>query len=153
VKYFSLFCLGALLLAVTGCEEVQTKVHDRFTGPVYQTKVVNVDQHKAYEAARAALTKMNFSFERGGPAQGKITAIGPMDTSAAGPGTARQLWFDAKLSPAVEGSGTTIEVLVSEFVEDDFNKRPGQGAPTPLRDSPIYEVFFHYVDEALAAKP
>jgi hypothetical protein len=65
---------------------------------------------------------------------------------------ARQLLFDAKLSPNIEGSGTKIEVLFSELIEDDFNKRPGQGELTPLRDAPIYEAFFHYFDEALAAK-
>jgi len=37
-------------------------------------------------------------------------------------------------------------------VEDNFNKRPGEGSLTPLRDSPIYEAFFGYVDEALKAK-
>jgi hypothetical protein len=46
-----------------------------------------------------------------------------------------------------------IEILFSEMVEDDFNKRPGQGEVTPLRDAPIYEVFFQYVDGVLAAKP
>jgi hypothetical protein len=127
-------------------------VHEHFAAPVYQSKVVNVDQRKAYEVARAALTKMDFTFERGGPAQGKISALGPMNTSASGRGTARQLWFEAKLSPAIEG-GTKIEVLFSEMVEDDFNKRPGQGALTPLRDSPIYEAYFQYIDGILAGKP
>jgi hypothetical protein len=152
VKFFSFLFLCVFLLVLTGCEEVRTKVHDRFTGPVYQVKVVNVDQHKAYDAARAALTKMDFTFERGGPAQGVIHAVGPMDTSVTGRGTARQLWFDAKLSPALEG-GTKIEVLFSELVETDFNKRPGQGDLTPLRDPPICDAYFHYIDEILAAKP
>lgn len=153
MKHFPLFFFSAFLLVLTGCESVRTKVQERFTNPEYQAKVVTADQHKAYEAARAALNKMNYTFERGGPAQGKLAAVGPMDTSAAGRGTARQTWFDARLSPDLEGSGTRIEILFSELVEDDFNKRPGQGELTPLRDSPLYAVFFRYVDEALAAKP
>jgi len=153
VKHFPLFLLSALLLVLTGCESVRDRVHERFTEPAHQAKVVNVDQRKAYEAARAALIKMNYTVERGGgPAQGKITALGPISTSVSGPGTARQVWFDAKLSPALEG-GTKIEVLFSELIEDDFNKRPGQGELTPLRDPAVYEAFFQYVDEALAAKP
>lgn len=153
MKLFVILFIGVITLGFAGCESVRTDVRERFAAPQYQLKVVNVDQHKAYELARAALTKMNFTFERGGPAQGIIHSIGPMDASVAGgPGTARQIWFDAKLSPAIEG-GTKIEVLFSRMVEDDFNKRPGQGSLTPLRDSPLYEVFFGYIDEALKAKP
>jgi hypothetical protein len=151
MKLYAILFLGVIALGFAGCESVRSDVRERFTAPQYQSKVVNVDQHKAYEAARAALTKMNFTFERGGPAQGIIHAIGPINTSASGPGTARQLWFDAKLSPALEG-GTKIEVLFSEMIEDDFNKRPGQGSLTPLRGSPVYEAYFGYVDEALKSK-
>ena len=152
MKLFPLFFLASILVAFSGCETVRDKVHDRFTEPVYRAKVVKVDQRKAYEVARAALTKINFTFERGGPAQGKIEAIGPLHASATAPGTARQIYLDVKLSPALEG-GTKIEILFSEMVEDDFNKRPGQGALNPLRDSSLYEVYFRYIDEALAAKP
>jgi len=152
VKHLPIFLLAAALLALTGCDSVSTRVHERFSGPVYQVKIVNVDQHKAYEVARIALTKMDFNFEHGGPAQGIIHAIGPLHPSPSAPGTARQLWFDAKLSPALEG-GTKIEVLFSEMVEEDFNKRPGQGTLTPLRDSSVYEAYFQYIDEILTAKP
>jgi len=152
VKPFSFLLLSGFLLVLTGCESVRDRVHERFVEPVHQAKVVNADQHKTYEAVRAALLKMNYTIDRGGgPAQGKITALGPISTTVSGPGTARQVWFDAKLSPGLEG-GTKIEVLFSELIEDDFNKRPGQGELTPLRDSAVYEAFFYYVDEALAAK-
>lgn len=151
MKLYAILFLGVIALGFAGCESVRSDVRERFSAPQYQLKIVNVDQHKAYEAARAALTKMNFTFERGGPAQGIIHAIGPINTSASGPGTARQLWFDAKLSPALEG-GTKIEVLFSEMIEDDFNKRPGQGSLTPLRGSPMYEAYFAYIDEVLKTK-
>jgi len=151
MKLYTLLFLGVIALGFAGCETVRSDVRERFAAPQYQEKIVNVEQHKAYDAARAALNKMDFKFERGGPAQGVIHAIGPINTSVSGPGTARQLWFDAKLSPALEG-GTKIEVLFSELVEDDFNKRPGQGALTPLRGAPVYEAFFSYVDEALKTK-
>jgi hypothetical protein len=153
VKNISLILLVSFALGFAGCETVRNDVRERFSAPQYQVKIVNVDQRKAYEAARAALSKMDYTFERGGPAQGLIHAVGPLDASVAGgPGTARQVWFDAKFSPAVEG-GTKIEILFSRMVEDDFNKRPGQGSVMPLRDSPLYEVFFSRVDEALKAKP
>jgi hypothetical protein len=89
VKYSSLIFCSAFLVALTGCESVRTSVsttvYERID-PVYQAKVVNVDQRKAYDAVRAALLKLNFTFERGGPAQGKISAVGPMDTTAVGRG-------------------------------------------------------------------
>jgi hypothetical protein len=153
VKIPYLFLLVSLALGFAGCETVRNDVRDRFATPQYQVKVVNVDARKAYDVARAALKKMNYTFERGGPAQGVIHAFGPLDASIAGsPGTARQVLFDAKISVAIEG-GSKIEVLFSRMVEDDFNKRPGQGTLLPLRDSPLYEVFFSYVDEALKAQP
>lgn len=143
--------LGIAALSFAGCETVRNDVREHFAAPTYVLKVLNVDQRKAYDVARAALNKMNYKFERGGPAQGVIYALGPINTSASGPGTARQVWFDAKFSPALEG-GTKMEVLFSQLIEDDFNKRPGQGSLTPMRDSSIYEVFFGYVDEILKAK-
>ncbi len=154
MKTLSLCFFTALLLSLTGCDTVRTKVSQRMAGPVYQVKDVVVDQRKAYEVARVALAKINFTPERsGGPAQGKLSALGPLHPSSSAPGTARQMRFDAKFSPVVEGSGTKIEVLFSELVEDDFNKRPGQGSLMPLRDSSLYEVYFRYIDEVLAAKP
>jgi len=151
MKIAAVLFLGIFALVFAGCETVRNDVREHFSAPQYQPKIVNVDQRKAYDAARAALVKMGYKFERGGPAQGVIHALGPINTSASGPGTARQVWFDAKLSPALEG-GTKIEVLFSQLIEDDFNKRPGEGALTPLRESSIYEVFFGYVDEILKAK-
>lgn len=152
VKNISLLLLVTLVLGFAGCETARNDLRERFTAPQYQAKVVSVDQHKAYDAARVALKKMDYTFERGGPAQGFIHAYGVVDASVAGgPGTARQIYMDVKISVAVEG-GSKIEVLFSRMVEDDFNKRPGQGAVTPLRDSPLYEVFFSHVEAALAAK-
>jgi hypothetical protein len=151
MKLFALFLLGVLALTFAGCESVRSDFSERFSAPTYEVKIVNVDQRQAYEVTRVALSKMNYTFQRGGPAQGIIHAIGPINTSVNGPGTARQLWFDAKISPALEG-GTKIEVLFSELIEEDFNKRPGEGSLKPLRGSPIYEAFFAYVDEALKAK-
>lgn len=151
MKISSLILLVLLAVGFVGCETVRNDVHDRFVAPQYQVKAIATDQHKAFDLARAALKKMNYTFERGGPAQGLIHAFGPLDASqGGGPGTARQVLCDVKLSPAVEG-GTKIEVLFSRMVEDDFNKRPGQGSIRPLRDTSLYDVFFGYVDELLKA--
>jgi hypothetical protein len=151
MKNAILFFLSLAAFIFAGCESFRSDVAEHLAPPQYQVKVVSVDQRVAYEASRAALGKMNYTFERGGPAQGIIHAIGPINTRATGRGTARQLWFDAKLSPALEG-GTKVEILFSELIEDNFNKRPGEGSLLPLHDSTVYEVFFGYLDEALKTK-
>lgn len=130
-------------------------MRERFAAPQYQGRSYAAEQRVVYEAARSALKKMNYTFERGGPAQGVIHAFGPLDASAGGgPGTARQVVFDARIVPDIgSGTGLRLEVLFSRTVEDDFNKRPGQAMVTPLHESSLYEVFFSYVDEALKAHP
>lgn len=138
-----------MVLLLAGCESVRSDMRERFSGPTYQSRVVAVEPKPAYDAARAALASINFKFEGGGAAQGKIKAIGPLQPRVNGPGTASQMYADVKLSKALEG-GTTVEVLFSELVEDDFNKRPGQGQITPLRSSSLYEVFFRYLDQEIA---
>lgn len=151
MKILSLLFLS-LLIVLSGCKSVREEVRERIS-PQYQMKVVKVDQRTAYEAARKALRNMDYTFERGGPAQGIIHAVGPMDTTPNGPGTARQYWFDAKFTPSTEIEGATnVEILFSLLIEEDFNKRPGQGPLTPVRDSPLYEVFFNYLNQALAAR-
>lgn len=142
----------SLLIGLAGCQAVREEVRERVS-PQYKMKVVKVDQRTAYAAALKALGKMNYTFERGGPAQGVIHAVGPMDTSVSGPGTARQYWFDARFSPSTEVDGATnVEILFSFLIEEDFSKHPGQGTLTPMRDTPLYEVFFNYLDQALAAR-
>lgn len=147
-----LFLALLALVAFAGCESFQStraNIKEKFTGPTYQTKRVDVDQRQAYEVAREALKGINFRFVRGGPAQGKIEALGRIyDNETAR--NARQLALDVKLSPHLDG-GTEIAVLFSEMIEDDHNKTPGQGTITPLRESPHYDVYFRYIDEALAA--
>jgi hypothetical protein len=56
------------------------------------------------------------------------------------------------LSPAAE-SGTEVEVSLIEVIEEDTANQPGMATQTPLRDTPLYEVFFRDVQTALTAPP
>lgn len=116
--------------------------------PTYHTHIVKADQRKTYEAAKAALKPMDFQFQRGGPAQGKLSAISGITKSEDMRGS-RQLTVDVKLSPVPEG--TEVAALFSEVTEDDFNRHPGMGITSPTRQSGIYEAYFQHIDEALAA--
>ncbi len=140
------------LAALTGCSSFESvsmpsSVRERFS-PTYQTRIVNADQRTTYEAAKAALKRMDFRFERGGPAQGKLSAIGGLTVSGDMRG-ARQLSLEVKLTAA--SGGTEVAALFSEITEDDFSKHPGMGITSPVRQTGIYDVFFQHVESALAA--
>ena len=110
--------------------------------------MVDADQRKTYEAARAALKQIHFNFVRGGAAQGKLEALSALQPGE-GPRAARQVSLSVKLSLGPNG-GTEIAALFSEIREDEFSKREGMGTSTPMDDTPLYEVFFRYVDQQLA---
>ena len=151
MRFLSLV-LTALILALVGCHsvnEVPTNVRERFTGPAYRIRVFPSEQKKVYAAARTALDKMHYKFLRGGAAQGKIEALSVISGDPLK--GARQTSLDIKMSPDVEG-GTEVSLLFSEITEDDFNKRSSLGTSTPLHDTPLYEIFFGYLQEALGGQ-
>ena len=153
MKTFSVFVLFCLCLGLVGCDTVgtdfKTSVREKFEGPTYRTKVVTADARTAYEAVRQSSEKLGFRFVRGGPAQGRFEALSGLSAGDSLKST-RQLSMVVKLSPAA--TGTELAVLITEQVEDDFNKGAGQATETPLRDTPLYDVFFRNVEQALAVK-
>jgi hypothetical protein len=153
VKSLALILLAVATLSFGACDSVHSvpaNVREKFTGPTYRTKTFPADSRKTYEAAKAALGKINFRFVRGGPAQGQIEALSGLVTSDTLKST-RQLGLDVKLSNAIDG-GTTVAVLFNEMVEDDSTNRGGLGVSTSLHDTALYDVYFRYIEEALAAK-
>lgn len=136
--------------AFTGCSSdtisMPGPLREKFS-PSYHTHVVQADQRKTYDAARAALKAMDFKVERGGPAQGKISGVNTVSSSQ-DLRSARQMSVDIKLTK--QPDGTEVAALFSEIQEDDFNKHPGMGTSNPVRESGVYEVFFQHLDRALA---
>ncbi|ATC62492.1 hypothetical protein CMV30_00040 [Nibricoccus aquaticus] len=150
MKKISALLLAAIVLAVTGCESgsrFQTAFRERIS-PTFRPHVVKAEQKPAYEAARVAMKKMNFTFTSGGAAQGKMEAISALQTGE-GPRAARQVSLSVKLAPAANG-GTEVSAMFFEILENEFSKRDGSGTSTPMPDSPLYEVFFRHLDAALA---
>jgi len=150
VKKLPTLLLAAIALAVSGCEsgsKFQTAFRERIS-PTFRSHVVKAEQKSAYEAARVAVKKMNFTFTSGGAAQGKLEAISALQTGE-GPRAARQVSLSVKLAPAANG-GTEVSAMFFEILENDFNKRDGTGTSTPMPDSPLYDVFFRHLDAALA---
>lgn len=154
MKSFLVGVLSFFCLALAGCDTVgsdfKTSVQEKFTGPAYRMRTESADGRTVYEAARKAIDAMEFHFVRGGAAQGRIEALSGLTASDSLKG-AHQLAMTIKLTPVA--GGTEVAVLITEQVQDDFNKgAAGQAVETPLHDTPLYDVFFRNVAQALAAK-
>ena len=124
-------------------------VRERISGPTYHTRVVAADQRATYTAAKEALKRLGYTFVRGGAAQGKLTGLSRLAMSTDLQG-ARQVQLDVRLTPAAEG--TEVAVLLSEIIEDNFNRNPGMGTSAPLRDTPLYEVYLRHVQDVLEGR-
>jgi hypothetical protein len=55
-----------------------------------------------------------------------------------------------KLRGTVDG-GTELSLLLKELIEADSARKAGQATATPMNDTPLYEVFFRTVQQALDA--
>lgn len=123
-------------------------VREKFTGPSFQTRVMKADQRRTYEAARAALPKIGFTFTRGGPNQGRIEALNRIAGGGPVAGVS-QMSLELKLTPVPEG--TEVALLFSEIREDAFTHRPGAATSTPNRDTLLYESYFQHIEAGLQA--
>jgi hypothetical protein len=147
-RMLTLACLF-LLFAAAGCDNVVDSVRARMEPAVEpHVRVFAADERTTYAAALAALDQIDFRFTHGGPAQGEMEAISSITREDA---DARQVSLVAEFQ-AAGGGGTEITVRMKEIVETDSNGELGQGVESPLRDTPLYEVFFHYIDQGLAPK-
>lgn len=66
------------------------------------------------------------------------------------PNSSRQIVMKVRLTPA-GGAGTQVQVSLIETLEADSSNQPGMATQTPLRDTPLYSVFFRDVQNALNA--
>jgi len=144
-------CCAAALLA--GCESgigesVRTALAPR---EAPRTRVFQADQKATYAAARAAADAMGYRYVRGGPAGGELDELSGI-TRGDDAGTSRQISMKVRLSPDAE-AGTAVTVAFNEIIEADSRSLPGMATETPMRDTPLYEVFFRNLQEALQAPP
>ena len=123
-------------------------MRDKFHGPTYQTRAFTGDSQEVFDAARRATEQLGFKITRSGPAQGVIEGVSGLASDDRFQGS-RQRTIKVRLESTI-GSETSVGVLFTEIVEDDFNKGAGQGIETTLRNSPLYEAFFSDVSSRLA---
>lgn len=119
-----------------------------------KVRVFSGDQRVVYAAALKALDGIGFRFVRGGPAQGKmeaVSAVSPNDSL----NSSRQVVLKFTLAPSfapqgqAKGEMTEMSLWLTEIIEADSSRQAGQGTSTPLRDTPLYEVYFRAVQQGL----
>jgi len=144
-------CVAAL---VAGCESSDLGDSVRSAlGPreAPRTRVFQADQRAAYEAARAAADAMGYHYVRGGPAQGELDELSSI-SGGDDPGSSRQISMKVRLGPDAE-AGTAVTVSFNEILEAASVTQAGMATETPMRDTPLYEVFFRNLQNALQAPP
>ncbi len=123
-------------------------VREKFTGPIYQTHVVQADQHAAFAAAKTALADMGFHFTGGGPNQGHLTALNDI-LPANDVRPAQQISLDVRIG--VSDQGTEISAVFMQLTEDSFDRHPGMATSKEIDSNGIYENYFQHIDQALIA--
>ena len=138
--------LAATLIGLSGCESMKSASEGvregwaaRYEG---RSKVFPATQKECFIACKKAFEKMDFRFTKGGAAQGKLEAVGALHSDAALRGS-RQLGLKVTLTKVPDG--TEVKLLVSEFVEDSFEGHGGMGTETPIKDSPLYDLYLAQV--------
>ena len=154
MKY--LYLLGAFAAGslFSGCGEFADTVRNgELLGEMPpRVRTFSADPRATYAAARSAIAQMNFRFTHGGPSQGELRAVSSV-MAGDNPGSAHQYTLRAQFHPTLDGNGTEVSVRMTEVLEADSERHEGQGTETPLRDTSLPEVFFDYVQAALAAPP
>jgi len=154
MKIFTAIAACVALAILAGCESdsLSESIHT-VLGPreAPQTRVFQAEQRATYEAARATALEMGYRIIRGGPAEGKLDALSGIAQGET-MGSSRQVSMKVRMVPAAEG-GTSVEVSLTEIIEGNTESQPGTATETPLRDTPLYEVFFRELQKALVEKP
>jgi hypothetical protein len=143
-------CCAAALLG--GCDStIGDSVHSALSPrQAPRTRNFEADGRATYEAAKAAAEEMGYHFVRGGPAQGELDELSDI-TGGDDSGSSRQISMKVRLSPG-DPSGTSVEVSFGEILESaSTGATPGLATETPLRDTPLYEVFFRSIGNHLLA--
>ena len=154
MKILPAVALCCALAPLAGCssplsDNVQSALSPR---QAPRSRAFQADQRATYLAARAVAAELGYTYVRGGPAEGQLDELSEI-TGGEDSGGSRQISLKVRLSPA-DPSGTTVEVSFEEILESASNgATPGQATETPLRDTPLYEVFFRDLGNALQAPP
>lgn len=139
---------GALLFA--GCEStdsMSTRVRDRFHAPEPKEQSFEAERAEVFEAARAALRRLDFQISKAGVAQGILSAHSRLHASDSF-GKARQFVMEVRLH-SYEPGKTDVAVVLRE--QEESASFAG-ATDLVLREHALYGSFFAALKEALQEK-
>lgn len=143
-------CIAALLLA--GCEsdsdDIVHAVLNAREAP--RSRTFQGDSRAVYEAVRSAADEMGYKYVHGGPAEGRFEALSGI-SGGDDVGSARQVSMKVRIDPS-EDASCIVTISLTEIIEENSASLPAMATETPLRDTPLYEVFFRNVQKALDAR-
>lgn len=155
MKPFAAIVLLLASLVFAGCDtlsDATDSVRERFAGKVEsRTRTFSAPPRVVFEAVKAAAGNMGYRQTHGGPAQGEfegIGAVGAGDTA----GSARQIGVKVRLHATLDETGTEVSVRFTEILEADSSNRMGMATETTMNDTPLYEVFFRNIQQALGTR-
>ncbi|HWL16229.1 MAG TPA: hypothetical protein VNR00_11530 [Opitutus sp.] len=131
-------------LGLSGCENVPTRVRERFEAPQPQLRIYQAEQRAVFDAALRASKRIGFTVSRSGAAQGVIkahSALRPGDAF----GKARQNSIDVKIETLDPGLTQVAVVLREQEESESF----AGATDLPLRQHALYAGFFGGLDAEL----
>ncbi len=148
------FPTGLALLAtlvLAGCDSAPDTLREGlgFDVPAH-SRTFPGGQKETFVAARAALGPMGFRFVKGGPAQGVLEAISDVSNGES-MSSAQQFRIKATFVGAPDGGGTRVDVRMTQIIQEDSEHQLSMATESPLTDTPLYEVFFHGIQQELSA--
>jgi hypothetical protein len=65
--------------------------------------------------------------------------------------SAQQFRIKATFVGAPDGGGTRVDVRMTQIIQEDSEHQLSMATESPLTDTPLYEVFFHGIQQELSA--
>jgi len=146
----SCLLLTAIGCLVAGCESLHTvrdSVRERFVGVPPHMRTMPGDEKQVFAAARLAMTKLGYDFERGGPAQGELEGFSHIGTGEDFHSSVQRS-ITIHLLPGAVGY-TEVQVWMKEIVESGFDRSTSPATETPLRDPAAFDAFFEVMQQQL----
>lgn len=147
ISWLLLAAIGSLLAGCESLHSVRESVRERIVGAPPHQRTVPGDEKQVFAAARLAMTKLGYDFERGGPAQGELEGY-----SHIGAGedfhSSTQRSITIHLFPGAEGY-TEVQVWMKEILESGFDRSTSPATETPLHDPAAFDAFFDALQQQL----
>jgi hypothetical protein len=147
MKRASILLSALISFFVSGCESgsvVPSRMRERFQPAQPKTQIFQGEQPAVFEAARAALRRLDFQTTRAGAAQGLLNAHSRLQASDAF-GKARQYVIEVRVR-ALEPGSTEVSAVLRE--QEESSSFAG-ATDLVLKEHGLYTSFFAAVEQVL----